>query len=453
MGCSITDPLGCPGAVAKSVVGSAADSVFKSIAKDFGTAAANACTWLWGQLSSATTIDLTSAGIKTDLLATGAIAVIICMGLFVIQVLASALRQDMSGLGRAARGLPIAFIGAAFAVAATGILLTAVDSLSAGVVQYAVGTNIQGMGQKLVVVTVLTQLSDPAGELLLALVVLLSVVVIWVAMMIRKMLIIISAVFAPIAFSGAASDISKGWVKKWIEFTAALVFSKLILVIIFLIGLSVLDGAGTAGSAGAAAKVTGLACGALTLLLAGLAPWMAIKMVHFAGDSFEHVHAQATAAAHGARQVAEAPQKVRNASQKAQSMFGSSSPASNAATAGGNQATPSPASTTAIDGGLDAAASNDSKPSQPSTSNAGQGPSPTAATAGPSMGGVAGGTAGPSTAVSGTSAAAAAGPVAVGVAAVNIVKGAADKVGEQAEMAGAAAPSGGGPPPRPGTSA
>jgi type IV secretion system protein TrbL len=338
MGCAtvLIDPVGCAQSVAGNAASAVSDNLFGSIAHDFGEAAATATTWLWGQISTATTIDLGSAGIKTDLAATGAIAAVICIGLFTIQLLASALRQDMSGLARAARGLPIAFIGAAFAVATTGVLLIAVDALSAGVVQYAVGTNIEGMGRKLVVATTLTSIANPAGQLLLALIVLVSVVIVWVAMMIRKMLIIISAVFAPIAFSGAVSDLSKSWVKKWIEFTAALVFSKLILVLIFMVGLTVLNGAGTVAGAGATAQVTNLVCGALTLLLAGFAPWMAVKLVHFAGDSFHAVHVQAAGAKAGAQQVASMPQKAYGGVQKLDAMGGGSG----GGRAGGSQPRP-----------------------------------------------------------------------------------------------------------------
>src|SRR5262249_40922992 len=121
------------------------------------------------------------------------------------------------------------------------------------------------------------------------------------------------AVFAPIAFSGASSDVSRSWVRRWIEFTLALVFSKLILVIIFMIGLSVLQGSGGSGSGnGATNSITNLVIGALTLLLAGFAPCIAIKMVHFAGDSFQQVHHHAGGAAAGARTAVAAPQKIAN---------------------------------------------------------------------------------------------------------------------------------------------
>ncbi len=50
--------------------------------------------------------------------------------------------------------------------------------------------------------------------------------------------------------------------------------------------------------------------GVLTLLLAGFAPWIAIKMVHFAGDELHAVHNQASTSTQGGRIVIGAPQKV-----------------------------------------------------------------------------------------------------------------------------------------------
>lgn len=313
---------------ADHVLGNAATAAgsdaFTSIADYFARLATSAVSWLWSQLDDAASIDLGSAGIERDLLATGAIAAIITFGLFLIQVIGSTLRQDGRGLGRGVRGLAVSFVGAAFAVACTQILLAAVDGLCNGVVHFALGTTVSGLGSRLILATALTSIANPAGLLLMSLVLIAAVVVVWVALMIRKLLIIVSAVFAPIAFAGAASDVSRSWVRRWIEFTLALVFSKLILVIVFLIGLSVLNGAGqpttgtptTGGAAGAtsatsaAGAITTLVIGSLTLLLAGFAPWIAIKMVHFAGDAFHTVHAQAAGASAGARSAVAMPQKV-----------------------------------------------------------------------------------------------------------------------------------------------
>ncbi len=303
------DPLQWPTCAAvgaaNAVIGVA--SIPDGVAHSFGDAATSAVTWLWTQVSNATTIELTTPGIRNDLAITAAIAAVITVALFGIQVIGCALRGSFAGLGRSVRGLAIAFVGAAFAIGATQLLLTAVDALANGVVQAAVGQNIQQVGAELVAVASLGVLGW-AGLLLMSLVLLAAVAFIWCALMIRKMLIVVAAVFAPIAFSGATADITKGWVRRWVEFTVALTFSKLILVVIFLIGLSMVQGAGTTGST--TNQVTNLAIGTLTLLLAGFAPWMAIKMVHFAGDAFHHVHAQAGAAGMGAAAVARTPQKA-----------------------------------------------------------------------------------------------------------------------------------------------
>ena len=128
-------------------------------------------------------------------------------------------------------------------------------------------------------------------------------------MMIRKLMILLAAVLAPIAFAGATADITRGWVRKWIEFTAAMIASKLLLVIILSLGVSVLNGAGQNGG-GATQTATQLAGGSLILLLGGLAPWVAIRMFHFAGDSLYAAHSVARESAAGAQSVIHGPQKV-----------------------------------------------------------------------------------------------------------------------------------------------
>src|SRR5665647_3441755 len=70
---------------------SAANDAFSNIAGWFGKAASQATTWLWGEIGSATSVNLHSPQLGTDLLATSAIAVVLCLGLFLVQVIASEL--------------------------------------------------------------------------------------------------------------------------------------------------------------------------------------------------------------------------------------------------------------------------------------------------------------------------------------------------------------------------
>ena len=317
MGCSLTDPAGCLASLAGGAAGSIADSAFSEIAKNFADAASSAVNWLWSQISGATAISLTGPAFGKDLAIVTTLAVVVATGLFVIQVIASVLRRDPSGLARAIKGLLVAFVGSVAAIAVTTLLLAAVDSLSAGFVAVATGDSVQQMGSAILSATAITAIANPAVALLLALVVLAAVVFVWGAMMIRKLLIIVAAVFAPLAFAGATSDISTSWVRKWIETMVALIVSKLILVIIFVIGLGVLTGGlgevnGTGASASATQSITQTIIGVLILLMAGFAPWLAIKLVHFGGEHFGQIHGHAQYALAGAQTVAAAPRKARS---------------------------------------------------------------------------------------------------------------------------------------------
>lgn len=296
MACSVFDPVGCVGDVARSVAGDA----FSAIARDFGRAAAATVDWLWGQLSQASAVHLGGTGFHLDLAIVAAISGVVAVGLFAIQVVASALRRDPGGLGRAVKGLVVAFIAGGAAIGVTNALLSATDAVSAGVVRTAMGTDLAGMGRRILTGTAVLGVANPAGIILLAVAAIAASVIVWFALMVRKVLIVVSAVFAPIAFAGSLADITVSWTRRWIETMVALIASKLVLVVVFVVGWGVLDqGAGRAGHGGAQ-SVTQAAAGLVILAVAGLAPWMALKLVHFSGDQFHHLHALAASAAGGA---------------------------------------------------------------------------------------------------------------------------------------------------------
>jgi type IV secretion system protein TrbL len=314
MACGLTDPVGCVTDVIGGAAKSAADSAFSAIAHDFGQAAESIVNWLWQQISAATAVSLGGSGFDSEISITAAIAVTVGVGLFVIQVVVSVLRHQPGGLARAGRGLLVAFVAGGLSIAVLDVLLEAVDSLSAGVVQVATGGTITQMGAKLLAPSALSQVSNAAVVILLSLVMVAASVVVWAALMVRKLLIIVAAVFAPIAFSGSLADFSAGWVRRWIETTVALVFSKLVLVIIFTIGLGVLtNGVGQSSQSGArdvTQSLTQTFTGALILVMAGLSPWLAIKLVHFTGDSFHTIHQHVGSTAAGAQMVAASPRKI-----------------------------------------------------------------------------------------------------------------------------------------------
>jgi hypothetical protein len=305
--CAPWNPIGCAADIAKSAAGDA----FSSIAHDFGNTADSAVNWLWAQTSDATSVHLGGAGFSLDLGIVAAIAVTVATGLFVIQVIASALRRDAGGMGRAVKGLLVAFIGAGVAIGVTNVLLAAIDSLSAGVVQAATGQSLPQLGHDILTGSTISAVSsNPAAIIVFSVATLIAVAIVWAALTVRKVLIVISAVFAPLAFAGSLSDMTASWVRRWIEVTVALIVSKLILVIIFVVGLDMLvKGVGQAGS-GHAQQATQAISGLLVLAVAGFAPWLALKLVHWSGDQFHQIHGLASASAAGAQKAVQAPQKA-----------------------------------------------------------------------------------------------------------------------------------------------
>jgi hypothetical protein len=286
-------------------------SVFSSVASDFGNTADSAINWLWQQMSTSSAISLGGANFELDLGIVASIAAVVCLGLFVIQMAMSALKHDAGGVGRALRGLVIATVGCAITLASLDVLLGAVDQLCAGVVKVATGGTVATLGAKIIAGTVFTEaLASPPTILILSLVAICAVAIVWFALVIRKMLIIITAIFAPLAFAGGVAELSRGWVRKWLEAMLALVFSKLILIIIFVIGLGVLGGMGSPARATPLSAITDEITGLLILLVAGLSPWMALRIVHFTGDHVATMSASAGHASSGATAVVGAPQKM-----------------------------------------------------------------------------------------------------------------------------------------------
>ena len=370
MSCSLINPLSyasCAGDIAKSVAGDA----FASIATSFGHAAQSATEWLWGQINAATAVHLGGAGFSTVFGMVVAIAGTVAVALFVIQIVQSLFRREPAGLGRAIRGLLVAFVAGGAAVAVVNLLLAATDALCSGVVRAAVGTDPAGLGRLVLgssaTATLVGMVSGPggsAGVLLLALAVLAAVVIVYVALVIRKVLIVVTAVFAPLAFAGSLADITVAWTRRWIEFTVALVFSKLILILIFVIGYFMLiKGAGQAGS-GVTQEITQVVSGVIVLALAGFAPWLALKVVHFTGDHASQLHAMSATAAGGALAVGRMGQKAMPAMGAATSKLsaGSGNATTNGDTPGSTgppsqRPTPSEPSTGGSSGGSDQSAS------------------------------------------------------------------------------------------------
>ena len=155
------------------------------------------------------------------------------------------------------------------------------------------------MGQTLLAAGTISSLSgNPAVTIVLAAAALGAVVLVWAALMVRKALIVITAVFAPLAFAGSLADVTVGWTRALGGDHARLSGQQAAAGPGLHGGPGPFRGMGQAGT-GAGQSITQVVTGLLVLALAGFTPWMALKLVHFVGDQAHHVHMLASTSSAG----------------------------------------------------------------------------------------------------------------------------------------------------------
>ena len=285
--CSKWNPVCDVGEVVGAVGSHVAGSVFKEVAQAFGDAAAKVTEWMWTVIAQTTRVDLTGGWFHSTLGITSTLAGVIIVAIFVLELIKAVLRREPGALARAGVGVGAGVLGAVAAIGVVEALLAATDALADGVVRTAGLGSLAKLGGAIGPAGAIAGTGEPALILVLALGYLLASFFVWAMFIIRKAMIIVAAVFAPIAFSGAAARATSGWVRKWIEFTLAMIFSKLVVVILFTLALSLVGSPGR-GMAAVGSLFSGLAM----LVIACFAPWMLLKLVHFIGGEVVAAHHQ-----------------------------------------------------------------------------------------------------------------------------------------------------------------
>ncbi len=85
------------------------------------------------------------------------------------------------------------------------------------------------------------EIARGAGALLmifLAGLMIAAIFILWFSLLIRKALLLVAIVLGPIALAGLTWEASRGWFGKWATFVVALIASKLVVTVIFLVALS-----------------------------------------------------------------------------------------------------------------------------------------------------------------------------------------------------------------------
>jgi hypothetical protein len=245
---------------------------------------------VWKVFDSTTMVDVTSSQYTKVYNILFGVAVFIMLGFFTLQVIGGMIRREPAALSRAALGLTKSILGSFVSLALLTTALEVTDQLCIGIVN-AAGTNMEQMGDRVALLAggllTLNIAAPGAGAIITMFIAGLAIgaaVIVWISLLIRKALLLIAIVFAPIALAGSTWDHTRGWVSKWASFVIALIISKVVLVVILLLATAQVS----APIDGDLQSVSDPIAGVVLMLMAGFAPYLTYKAISFMGFDMYH---------------------------------------------------------------------------------------------------------------------------------------------------------------------
>ena len=301
-------------------------------------------TAVWKAIDTTTYVDVTSGHYTKVYNIIFGVAVFVMLGFFMLQVIGGMIRREPAALTRAALGLAKSILGSFVALTLLATALQVTDQLCIGIVS-AAGTDMDEMGTRLAVLAAgiggITLASPGAGVILtlfLASLAIIGAFIVWFSLLIRASLLLIAIAFAPIALAGASWDHTRGWVSRWASFVIAMILSKVVLVVIFLIATAQV----TAPIGADLQSVSQPIAGVVLMLMAGFAPYMTYKAISFMGFDMYH----AMSAEQEAKSALNRPMPIplrQSGSQPAKVLNNSGNSSAGGTASGGSPgATPSP---------------------------------------------------------------------------------------------------------------
>jgi type IV secretion system protein TrbL len=274
--------------------GKAASSVisapFDWIAEGVGNAAEWMFKGVWQLFNSTTLVNVTEPNYLKVYDVLFGVAIFLMLLFFSLQLITGLIHRDPGALQRAAIGLAKSVLGSFLVVTVTGLALEITDELCVGIIQ-ASGNTLAEMGGKIAALAAgigAISISAPgAGAVIIIFLGCLAITgaaIVWFSLLIRKSLLLVAVVLAPIALSGQSWDAARGWFSKWASFVVALIVSKLVMVVIFLVAINQMNAPLNLDLSSIANPVAGI----VLMFIAAFAPYMAYKFISFIGFDLHH---------------------------------------------------------------------------------------------------------------------------------------------------------------------
>jgi type IV secretion system protein TrbL len=276
--------------VAGEAAGSLVSAPFDYLAQAMGNAARWMFESVWTVFDSTTMVDVTSSEYTKVYDILFGVAVFVMLGFFMLQVIGGMIRREPAALSRAVFGIAKSVLGSFVALTLLATALELTDQLCVGIVR-AAGTNMEEMGGRIALLVAglgsISLAAPGAGAIVTIFIAGLAIggaVIVWISLLVRKALLLIAIVFAPIALAGASWDQTRGWIGRWAGFVLALILSKVVLVVIFLLATAQVSAPIDSDLASASEPIAGV----VLMLMAAFAPYLTYKAISFMGFDMHH---------------------------------------------------------------------------------------------------------------------------------------------------------------------
>ncbi|MFI1979264.1 SCO6881 family protein [Streptomyces wedmorensis] len=271
---------------ATNPAGAVTDGIGAWIAKSAGELAASAADLAAKAVDQTTAIDLNAGWFRDNYELLLPIGLALTVGTFCIQLMLAAWRRDERALAQAAIGAMTGVLFSFCAIAFTTVAITVVDALSDGLFQ-AANTSVDDAIRRVVKINELGAMYGLGWGVpaLVALGCAIGAFLYWGVMVARKVGVLIMVSLAVFAGAGGGWEVAKRWRRGWIEATATLVVSKLLMTIVFLIGVSAM---GKSDANDGLSALSDAMAGIVVMVLVLLCPYATYKFVHWASDGGGH---------------------------------------------------------------------------------------------------------------------------------------------------------------------
>jgi hypothetical protein len=207
----------------------------------------------------------------------GALALLMLM----LAVIQSVIHQDVGVLLRSAFGyLPMAFILAGVAIAATGLLVAITDDMSSGVVAglgTAQSTNLlQAVGDAYKNALDQTSGIPLFGVFLGAIILAIGAFVLWLELIIRDAAIYVCVFFLPLTFVAMVWPATSRWARRLVELLVAIVLAKFVIVSILSLASAALTNTSLVQGGNTFEQMI---AGAALLVLAAWSPFALLRVI------------------------------------------------------------------------------------------------------------------------------------------------------------------------------